>query len=96
MCAKAFVNATHNPIRGSDQTQGDILADILRKLEFLAPADLEAGTYHLRGDSVWKHLRDTVFKDVQKFNEALRLVYLSLPTGVSEEDKINMAVAIHL
>jgi hypothetical protein len=96
-CAKAFVSATNNPVRGSDQRQQDFIDDILKALKRYAPTNLvEAdGTYHHRGNVVWSHLRDSVFSDVQKFNESLRLVYLSKPTGITEQQKINIAVAIH-
>lgn len=96
--AKAYVNATNNPLKGADQRQEEFVADILKKLEQIAPSDVTPadGTYHHRGPSAWSHLRDSVFKDVQKFNEALRIVYLSVPSGVTEEQKINMAVAIHM
>ena len=68
-CAKAYVNATNNPIRGTDQTQAEFIADILRKLKHFAPSNLDAraGTYHNRGTVVWSHLRDSVFGDMQKF-----------------------------
>jgi hypothetical protein len=52
-------------------------------------------TFHHRSEGAYQYFRDTVAKDVQKFNEALRTVYVSEPTGVSEQEKINMAVAIH-
>jgi hypothetical protein len=96
--AKAYVSATNNPLKGADQKLNDFVADILKKLEQLAPYGLKTsdGTFHNRGFSAWAHLRDSVFRDVQKFNEALRIVYLSVPSGVTEEQKINMAVAIHM
>jgi hypothetical protein len=46
--------------------------------------------------AAWTYLKYNVFKDVQKFNKALRNVYSSEPLGVTEEQKINMAVAIHV
>ncbi|KAG7354613.1 hypothetical protein IV203_003969 [Nitzschia inconspicua] len=42
------------------------------------------------------HFRDKIQRDCKKFNTALRKVLFSNPTGCSEQEKINMAVAIHL
>jgi len=33
---------------------------------------------------------------VQKFNQALRIIDLSEPTGMTKQQEINMAVAIHI
>ena len=94
--AKAFAIASQDPIVGADQRSEDLAKKIHLKVKELAPANCDAGTYHHRTpDGIWGFLRDTVLKDVQAFNKSLRLVYLSEPSGVSEEDKINMAVAIH-
>jgi hypothetical protein len=41
-------------------------------------------------------LRDQVFPDVNKFNEALRLVQASYPTGVNHDNILSMAIALHL
>ena len=65
------------------------------KLEAISPADCQDGTYHKRGIRVYPYLRDNVFPDIQKFNKALRIVYSSQPTGVTEEEKVFMAIAIH-
>jgi hypothetical protein len=95
--AKAYVNATNNPLRGADQRQQVFIADLLSKLEHLAPADLNPKlvTYHHRGAAVWGYLRNTVFKDLDKFIKALRIVYSKETSGATEQQKINMAVAIH-
>jgi hypothetical protein len=38
--ARAYKDATNNPIKGADQTSEDFVADILSNLECLAPSDL--------------------------------------------------------
>ena len=45
---------------------------------------------------MYAYLRDSVSPNAQKFQEALRIFYLSNTTGVMEQEKTNMAVAIHL
>lgn len=71
----------------------------MSKLKLLAPAGLnpKLGTYHHRGAAAWTFLRDKIFRDIQKFvNGALLSLYLSKPSGVTEQQKINVAVAIHM
>jgi hypothetical protein len=96
--AKAYVEVTLDSVRGADQTLETFVARILVILKRLAPADLLATsvTYHYRGAAAYPYLRDNVLRDIQKFNSALRIVYVSEPTGTSEQEKINMAVAIHM
>jgi small ubiquitin-related modifier len=97
--AKAYVDVTNNPLRDADQKQKVFIADLLSKLESLAPAGLnpKLGTYHHRGAAAWTFLSGACFKDVHKFiNGALLSVYLSKPSGVTEQQKINGAVAIHM
>ncbi len=80
----AYVNASNNPLVGADQRAEAFIADILVKFQRLAPRGLDAasGKYHHRVASVWPYRRDNVFRDVQKFNVSLRLVYSCAPTGV--------------
>jgi hypothetical protein len=100
--ARAFVQATNNPIKGADQRTEVFIADIMSNFKRLAPAGLlpTSFTYHYRQDNpkenAYFYLRDTVFKDIMKFNSCLRIVYSSQPTGTNEQNKINMAVAIHM
>jgi hypothetical protein len=96
--AKAYVRATHNGEKGTDQTGQEFAMDILSYFEKLAPDTARAqGSYHFRGcGPVYNHWRDHIAKDVQAFNKAKRMVRLSNPTGVTTEEKHAMAVAIHL
>ena len=93
---KAYVSATLNPIKGADQDVITFNSDLLAKLEEISPTDCADGTYHKRGIRVYPYLRDNVFPDIQKFNKALRIIYSSNPTGVTEDEKVFMAVAIHV
>ena len=68
----------------------------MEKICDLAPLGHAPGTYHERGDRVYKYLRDNCFNEIQKFNKSIRMIEVSNPSGVSEIQKINMAVAIHL
>ena len=95
LACRAYVSSTLNPIRGADQDFVTFNSDILAKLEAISPADCQDGTYHKIGIRVYSYLRDNIFPDIQKFNKALRIVYSSNPTEVTEEEKVFMVIAIH-
>ena len=96
IACKAYTIATQNGIKGADQDIETFNKDILERVRDLAPVGHAPGTYHERGNRAYKYIRDNVFNDVQKFNKAIRIVDLSNPGGVSESQKVNMAIAIHL
>ena len=96
VACKAFASATNDSIKGADQRAEDFNQKLVEILQQLSPASCEEGTYYFRGDRVFPYLRDNVFPDVQKFNKARRIVEASSPSGVTDDQKINMAVAIHL
>ena len=91
---KAYVKGTLNPTVGADQPLEAFEAEMTVRMEEFAPADADDGTYHRR-QRIYTYLRDNVFKCFQKFNKALRHIYACNPMGVTEQQKINMAVALH-
>lgn len=95
--AIAWINASNDPVKGSDQKSSVFVAAVMTNLHRLAPVGHHEGRYDERGsEAVHSFWRDTLFRDVSKFNKALRIVIASNPTGCTEQEKINMAVAIHL
>jgi hypothetical protein len=55
------------------------------------------GCYGDRAISAVKNFwSDSISRDCKKFNKSLMKVYASRPTGVTLEEKINIAVALHL
>lgn len=96
LACQAYISATRNPISGADQDVNQFTSDLISKLEINSPKFCDPGTYYKRGKTVYPYLRDSVFPNVQKFQKALRIIYLSNPTGVIEQEKMNMAVAIHM
>jgi hypothetical protein len=85
-------------ICGADQQvevfwNGKVVPELRKRLPDPCPLD---HFYKRRWDSIRNHFRDTVAKDVQKFNKALLVIYNSNPTRVTEQQKVNMAVAYHL
>ena len=98
LACQAYASATNNGIQGADQDIEAFCDDIVKKLEQLVPRpeSIQDNTYHKRGHRVYFYLRDNVFKEINKFNKALRIVDSSHPTGVNLSQKLSMAVAIHL
>ena len=95
LICKAYTDVIRNPIHGADQRLADFFVNLLEKYKTVSPTNCDDGRYYLRGDSVYPHLRDYVFPDVQKFQKAIRIVDASNPSGTTEKENLNMAIAIH-
>ncbi len=48
-----------------------------------------------KDSAIQSHWTDKISRDVKKFNSHLLRVFNSKPTGVTDQQKVNMAVAIH-
>lgn len=96
LACRAYASATNNGIVGSDQDLERFSRDLLEKYKCISPSDVRPSTYYERGARVYPYLRDNIFPEIQKFSKALRLVDASGPSGVTEDQKTNMAVAIFL
>ncbi|KAL7566814.1 hypothetical protein ACA910_019402 [Epithemia clementina (nom. ined.)] len=96
IAAKAYCEATLDPVSGADQCADEFKAKIICNMEAMSTNNVPPNKYHLHGaTSVYSHLKDIVFPDLNKFNHCLRIVELSHPTGISLQQKINIAVALH-
>jgi hypothetical protein len=96
--AEAYVRAPNDPILGADQKGSRFWTKVQTIFAALSPDDCPAGTYKYRKvDAIKVFLKEHVFPQVNKFNISLRLVNAANLTGnLSELQKINIAVAIHL
>ena len=92
---QAYISATDNPIDGIDQDFHTFSIDLIDRFKVLSPSTCEPDAYYKRGSRAYPYLRDNVFPEVQKFQKALRVVLVSNPTGVTEQEKEYPAVAIH-
>jgi hypothetical protein len=93
--AKAYLAATQNPFKGADQTAITFQNDLFEKFKSFSPENAEDGRYyHRTGMAILEELRK-LKADVQSFNKALNIVWASSPTGVTKEEMVAMAVAIH-
>ena len=96
VACRAYCSATQDSIKGADQKAEDFNQKLVDIFDKLSPANCDDGTYFHCGEHVFLYLCDNVFPDVQKFNKARQIVEASSPSGVTDDQKINMAVAIHL
>lgn len=99
--AKAYIDVSEEMgapvLKGTGQTVDAFwkaVKENLEKASFLVD-DIE-GRYASRDvKALRQQFSVVVARNVKKFNVALRLVYRSRPTGVTDQQKINMAIAIH-
>jgi hypothetical protein len=100
--AKAYVRCTHDSVNGSGQKGEEFAAKIHEAFSALSPPGVkDTGTYTDRdpdgtGCKVWHYVRDTIMKSFQKFNASLNAVMNMNLSGVSHQQKINIAVAYFL
>ena len=94
--AIAWRNATRDNVKGADKKVEVHTAIIENNMKCLAPPGVSDDKYHGRGgERLHQYWRDTIAPELQKFNSALRIVKLSRPTGVGQDEIISMAIAIH-
>jgi hypothetical protein len=97
VAALAWFRATNNGIVGADRRGEDYQEEIYAMFKLYSPTVHRAGIYKDRSSkAVFHYLRDTILPDVNKFNESLRLIQSSNPTGVNYDNIISMAIAYHL
>jgi hypothetical protein len=99
LAGKAYVIATHDEICGAQQKSADFGRKVHESFKSLSPTGCAGtGTYWDRDPdckkaSVWGYVRDVLLKEAGKFNEKyLRVLSMNL-TGVTEQEKVNIAVA---
>ena len=98
--AEAWVNASEDAgepeVKGTNQDSDAFWAKVKAKFAERAPPNPD-GVYHDRTTSaITNHWKEKISRDVKRFNKALLQVFASKPSGVTEQEKINIAVAIHV
>ncbi len=82
-------------VKGTDQRQEAFWKTVVGNFQVAAPV-VANGSYHERGVNPIKiQWRDVVARECKAFNRSLLKVFSSNPTGCTEQEEINMAVAIH-
>lgn len=95
--ARAWLAASEDPVVGADQTRKVFKESVRRRFLQMSPTDSNAkeGRYGSRSvASIDQHFSE-LSADVQKFRAALGKIKASGPTGVSDQEKHAMAIAIH-
>ena len=97
--SEAFIEVSEDhgspSIAGTNQTAADFYQRLIVAFRSKKPEDAGEGTYDERTDTaVVNQWKDNIKAQCRKFNKCLNKVYSAKPTGVSKEQKINMAVAI--
>ena len=100
LLAKAYIAASEDKseTNGIEKKKNVMWTDVLKEYELRAPAEGSAtvGRFHNRGlKAIKSRFLDTIQPDVLGFNKALLTIFRSKPTGCTNQEKINMAVALH-
>ena len=101
--AQAWINVSEDKnsldIKGTNQDSDTFWKAVIANLATLAPScatETEA-RWHFRGrKSIERHWKDNIARECKKFNKSVLKVHSSNPTGVGDDEKMNMAAAIHL
>lgn len=100
--AKAFVDSALDEICGAEQRGEEFAAKVHEAFKSYTPPGVSGtGTWtdHAPGGTsgkIWNYICDTILKDVQHFYRALNLVLNMGLSGLTHEEKVNIAAAIFL
>jgi len=92
----SYIRASCDPIVGRNQRSETFSKKMHEEFVKVSPTAKYPGTFNERSvRSVYSCFKNSVSGDVAAFNKSLRMIHASKCTGCTEDDKINMAVAIH-
>lgn len=96
--ARAWISASEDPIAGVDQRGKLFNETVYRRFSERAPACFAGieGKYGLRTPGSIRNHAGDLSADAQKFSKTLRTVRACGPTGVTENQVLSMAVAVHV
>ena len=95
--AKAWVAVSNDPIVGTAQKASTFWGKVKAKFDELSPAEYESGLFKDRGLSSMKSFwNDQLHPEANKFQDRVTRVLAAKLTGnLTEQEKINIAVALH-
>ena len=93
IAAIAYLRCTQDCVRGKDQTSLDFWGKVSQAIALMVPQSAEESR---TPGAIKSFLAGKVFPDVQRFNLSLLKVQSAKPSGVDDQQVINMAVAMHL
>ena len=99
--AQAWLDATQDvgerEVKGTWQDSAQFWNKVITNFNSMCPVENPDGIYSDRAASaVRNQWKEKIARGCRSFNKALLLVLNSRPTGCNEQNKINIAVAIHL
>jgi len=62
----------------TDQKREDLIEQFLNHLKDQVPSSFWKGTYHKHGEASWAHLTKETFKNIHKFDRALRIAVVRI------------------
>ena len=97
--ALSYINVSedqgNNRVNGTNQAMDAFFKRVIESFKEKAPADTPEGTYGERTpEAILRQWREGIKAGVRKFNKAINVVLNGKPSGVTEDQKINVAVAI--
>ena len=96
LVAKAYCWATNDGIKGSEQKVESFMERVVLYLKRHGPDNVIEGTYHTRDLLSIQRQIAKMKNDVAKFMATLRQVLLVEWSGLSYDQKVNIAVALYL
>jgi hypothetical protein len=94
--ASGWLKATINPAVGTGQKGTAFWQQVFDAFASKTPDNFQPGTYKERDvENAIKQYRDKMSKDMMLFLASHRRVFLAPPTGTTQQEKINIAVALH-
>ena len=91
--ALAYLSATNDCVHGKDQSSMVFWTKVEDKMKQI-PSTEPFDTDRTAG-AIKSFMSNTLFRDIHLFSKSLQMVVCSKPSGVSQDQIINMAVAIH-
>ena len=83
-------------VKGTNQDSTEFWSKVVNKFAGKGPPNPDGIYKDRQQNAIMNHWKDKIARDIKKFNKALLLVFASKPTGVTEQEKVNIAVALHL
>jgi hypothetical protein len=98
--AEAWIDTSEDvgspEVKGTNQDSEEFWGSVFEAFKKKGP-EVQSGVYGDRAlTAIMNHWKDQVSRDVKKFNKALLKVHSSNLSGVTHEEKVNIAVAINL
>jgi tRNA-splicing ligase RtcB len=83
-------------VKGTNQDSDEFWAKVMERFKVKGPTPQNGIYGECAMTAIQTQFKDNIARDLKKFNKSLLKVMSSNPSGVSQQEKINIAVAMHL